>query len=149
MLPWETLRARGNRRARRRTDLTALEQLEGRELMAYSSLGYSLPNLHVSGQAGSVASWGSTYALTVQLQNTGASTIVEPLSLTPTSQVAESPSGTLVPPYYVPSSADMPATEMGIYLSARPNTLAGALLLDDGACPGILELHGESISASP
>ena len=49
MLPWETLRARDDRRARRRTDRTALEQLEGRQLLSYSSLGYSLPDLRVSG----------------------------------------------------------------------------------------------------
>ena len=93
MLPWETLRARDNRRTRRRTDLAALEQLEGRQLMAYSSLGYSLPDLQVSAQAGSVASWGSTYGITVILKNTGASTMDEPLSLVPATQVTIGPNG--------------------------------------------------------
>ena len=67
MLPWETLRARAERRARRRTDLAALEQLEGRQLLSYSSLGYSLPDLRISGLAGPVASWGSTYQVTFRL----------------------------------------------------------------------------------
>ena len=58
MLSWENLRARDDRCARRRTDLAPLEPLEGRQLLSYSSLGYSLPNLHVRGQAGPVATWG-------------------------------------------------------------------------------------------
>src|SRR5271165_3546891 len=61
VLPWETLRARDDRRARRRTDLASLEQLEGRQLLSYSSLGYSLPDLQVRGLAGSVAKWGGSY----------------------------------------------------------------------------------------
>ncbi|MGZ3415353.1 MAG: hypothetical protein ACXVAT_16155, partial [Isosphaeraceae bacterium] len=125
MLPWETLRARDDRRARRRTDLAALEQLEGRQLLSYSSLGYSLPDLKISGLAGPVASWGSTYQVTVVLQNTGASTIIEPLSLVPASEVTVV-NGSLVPPYYVPSSADAAASQVGIYLAPRPHSLAGA-----------------------
>ncbi|MGC1722027.1 MAG: hypothetical protein WA746_23820 [Isosphaeraceae bacterium] len=127
MLPWETLRARDDRRARRRTDLAGLEQLEGRQLLSYSSLGYSLPDLKISGLAGPVASWGSTYQVTVVLQNTGASTIIEPLSLVPASEVTVGPDGSLVPPYYVPSSADAAASQVGIYLAPRPHSLAGAI----------------------
>ncbi len=127
MLPWETLRARDDRRARRRTDLAALEQLEGRQLLSYSSLGYSLPDLKISGLAGPVASWGGSYQVTVVLQNTGASTIIEPLSLVPASEVAVGPDGSLVPPYYVPSSADAAASQVGIYLAPRPHSLAGAI----------------------
>ena len=127
MLPWETLRARDDRRARRRTDLAALEQLEGRQLLSYSSLGYSLPDLKISGLAGSVASWGGAYQVTVVLQNTGASTIIEPLSLVPASEVAVGPDGSPVPPYYVPSTADAAASQVGIYLAPRPHSLAGAI----------------------
>ena len=126
MLPWETLRARDDRRARRRTDLASLEQLEGRQLLSYSSLGYSLPDLKISGLAGPVASWGSTYQVTVVLQNTGASTIIEPLSLVPASEVTVV-NDSLVPPYYVPSSADAAASQVGIYLAPRPHSLAGAI----------------------
>jgi hypothetical protein len=127
VLHWQTLRARDDRRARRRTDLAALEQLEGRQLLSYSSLGYSLPDLKISGLAGSVASWGGSYQVTVVLHNTGASTIIEPLSLVPSSEVAVGPDGSLVPPYYVPSSADAAASQVGIYLAPRPHSLAGAI----------------------
>src|SRR5271166_1184809 len=126
VLPWETLRARVERRARRRTDLAALEQLEGRQLLSYSSLGYSLPSLRLSGLAGSVASWGAAYQVTVILQNTGASTMIEPLSLVPASQVAIGPTGSVVPSYYIPSTADATA-QIGIYLAPRPRSYAGAI----------------------
>ena len=137
MLPWETLRARDERRARRRKELVALEQLEGRQLLSYSSLGYSLPDLRISGLAGSVASWGGSYQVTVVLQNTGASTIIEPLSLVPASQVAVSPDGSLVPPYYVPSSADAAASQVGIYLAPRPHSLAGAIEIGTATAPAL------------
>jgi hypothetical protein len=135
VLPWETLRARDNRRARRRTDLAALEQLEERQVLSYSSLGYSLPDLQVSGQAAPVAAWGSAYQLTVVYQNTGASTIDEPLSLVPPLQVAVGPDGSTVPPYYVPSSADAAASQVGIYLAPRPHTLAGAIEIGTATAP--------------
>ena len=35
-----------------------LEQLETRELLAYTPLGFSLPDLTVSGYASTVAAWG-------------------------------------------------------------------------------------------
>ena len=113
-------RARDDRRARRRTELAPLEQLEGRQLLAYSSLGYSLPNLQCSGQAGPVASWGGTLTVTAFLQNTGASTINEPLSLIPPGQVLTGPDGLPVPPYAIPSSADVPANEIAILLTPNP-----------------------------
>src|SRR5271166_1292112 len=137
VLPWETLRARDDRRARRRTELAALEQLEGRQLLSYSSLGYSLPELQISGLAGPVASWGSAYQVTVVLQNTGASTIIEPLSLVPASEVAAGPNGLPVPPYYVPSSADAAASQVGIYLAPRPHSLVGAIEIGTATAPAL------------
>ncbi|HWT82516.1 MAG TPA: hypothetical protein VN648_27330, partial [Candidatus Methylomirabilis sp.] len=148
MLPWETLRARDDRRARRRTDLAALEQLEGRQLLSYSSLGYSLPDLRISGLAGPVASWGSTYQVTVVLQNTGASTIIEPLSLVPASEVAVGPDGSLVPPYYVPSSADAAASQIGIYLAPRPRSLAGAIEIGTATAPALTQNNIERFDVS-
>ena len=148
MLPWETLRARDDRRARRRTELAALEQLEGRQLLSYSSLGYSLPDLKISGLAGPVASWGSTYQVTVVLQNTGASTIIEPLSLVPASEVAVGPDGSLVPPYYVPSSADAAASQVGIYLAPRPHSLAGAIEIGTATVQALSQNDIERFSVS-
>ncbi len=98
MLPWETLRAREDRRTRRRKQLAAPEVLEGRELLSYTSLGYSLPDLTISGIGGPAAAWGGSYQLTVLVKNTGASTIIEPLSLVPPGQVTVGPVGFLVPP---------------------------------------------------
>jgi len=136
-LPWETLRARDDRRARRRTDLAALEQLEGRQLLSYSSLGYSLPNIKISGLAGSVASWGAAYDVTVVLQNSGASTIIEPLSLVPASEVAVGPDGSPVPPYYIPSTADAAASQVTIFLAPRPHSLAGAIEIGTTTAPAL------------
>jgi hypothetical protein len=148
VLPWETLRARVERRARRRTDLAALEQLEGRQLLSYSSLGYSLPELQISGLAGPVASWGGSYQVTVVLQNTGASTIIEPLSLVPASEVAIGPDGSLVPPYYVPSSADAAASQIGIYLAPRPRSLAGAIEIGTATAPALSQNDIERFNVS-
>jgi hypothetical protein len=148
VLPWETLRARDDRRARRRTDLAALEQLEGRQLLSYSSLGYSLPELQISGLAGPVASWGGSYQVTVVLQNTGASTIIEPLSLVPASEVAVGPDGSLVPPYYVPSSADAAASQIGIYLAPRPHSFAGANEIGTATAPALSQNDIERFNVS-
>jgi hypothetical protein len=144
VLSRENLRARDDRRARRRTDLAPLEQLEGRQLLAYTSLGYSLPNLRVFAQAGPVASWGGTLNVTAFLQNTGASTINEPLSLIPPSQVLPGPDGLPVPPYAIPSSADVPANEVDIYLAPRRNSLVGAINLGPIAAPSSTTLVSQN-----
>ena len=147
VLPWETLRARDDRRARRRTDRTALEQLEGRQLLSYSSLGYSLPDLRVTGLAGPVAAWGSSYSVTINLQQTGASTMVEPLSLTPPGQVGIGPDGSPVPPYAVPSSADATSPQVNIYLTPRPHSLAGALQIGSVTLPSLGQNDVEQYTA--
>jgi hypothetical protein len=135
VLPWETLRARDDRRARRRTELPALEQLEGRQLLAYSSLGYSLPDLHVTGQAGPVASWGGPLTVTAFLQNTGASTIDEPTALIPSTQIVAGPDGLPVPPYVTPSSADVQSNQIAIFLSPNRNSLANAIQIGTFTAP--------------
>ncbi|QEH32890.1 hypothetical protein OJF2_13750 [Aquisphaera giovannonii] len=127
MLPWESLIARDARRPRRQAGLHPLEALEGRQLLAYSSLGYSLADLRVRGQAGSIATWGGTANVTITLQNIGASTINEPQSLAPPSEVTSGPDGNVVPPGYVTSSADGGPSQVGIYLSTSRRSLAGAL----------------------
>ena len=146
MLPWETLRARDDRRARRRTDRTALEQLEGRQLLSYSSLGYSLPNLHVTGQAGSVAAWGGTFQVTITMQNTGASTMVEPLSLAPQNQILTGPNGLPVPSYALPSSADAPESQVAIYLRHGRRSLAGAIPIGTATVPALSQNDTEQVS---
>ena len=71
---------RPEQRARRRTNLADLERLEARELMAFSSLGFSLPNLTISGVVGSTAAWGGTLGLTASVDNIGASSITNPIA---------------------------------------------------------------------
>ena len=83
MLPWESRHKRRKVRAPRRPELSALECLEGRELLAYTPLGFSLPDLSVQGFTGPAASWGGQLTVTVNVKNTGASTLIEPLAQVP------------------------------------------------------------------
>src|SRR5262245_14887057 len=145
VLLWENLRMREARRARRRTDLAALEQLEGRQLMAYSSLGFSLPDITVSGSAGPVASWGGSLTVNVFLQNTGASTINEPLALAPASQIQTGPDGQAVPPYATNSSADVPAQAVSIILTPRRNSIAGAIQIGTLDAPAFSQNDVEQV----
>ena len=76
VLSWETLRARDDRRARRRTDLDPLEPLEGPPVDGLLLAGLFARRICRSpGQAGPVATWGGHPDVTAILQNTGASTI--------------------------------------------------------------------------
>lgn len=115
--------------------------------MAYSSLGYSLPDIRISGGAGPVAAWGGSLRVSILLQNIGASTIVEPLSLVPPSQVTIGPDGLLVPPYEVPSSADLGASQVGIYISPRPNSLRGAIKVGTVDAPPVGQNNIEQFDA--
>jgi hypothetical protein len=76
-----------------------------------------------------VASWGGPLTVTAIVQNTGASTINEPLSLIPPGQVLTGPDGNPVPPYAIPSSADVPGNQIDILLTPQRRSLAGAINL--------------------
>lgn len=106
-----------NGRPRRRPALGALEGLESRNLMAYSSAGVSLPDLVVSGSSGPVAAWGGSLGVTVNVQNLGASSMIEPLALAPGSV----------------SSADAGPSTVGVYLT--PHGRLGARSFKVGAIP--------------
>ena len=81
VLPWESRRKRRNVRARLRPDLAALERLEGRDLLAYTPLGFSLPGTsRCPGVHRAGASWGGPLTVTINVKNTGASTLIEPLA---------------------------------------------------------------------
>jgi hypothetical protein len=86
-----------------------LERLEGRELMAFTPLGFSLPDLSVAGFAAPTAAWGQTLAVTVDVKNTGTSTINEPLALVPGST----------------STADAQPTVVEVFATTHP-TIAAA-----------------------
>lgn len=51
--------------------------------MAYSALGYSLPDLTATGFAGPSASYGGTLSVTIDARNLGNTSIVDPLALQP------------------------------------------------------------------
>lgn len=83
--------------------------------MAYTSLGYSLPDLAiVDAFAGPVAAYGGPVSVTVNVDNLGASSMVEPLALAPGAT----------------SSADAAATTVDVYLVRGPHSrpTSGVLL---------------------
>ncbi len=48
--------------------------------MAYSPLGFSLPDLSITGSAGTRAAWGGTLGVVATVVNTGTSTITNPIA---------------------------------------------------------------------
>lgn len=132
MLPWETRSARRLPRANRRNIVTALETLEGRQLLANSALGFSVPDLKLTGSAGSVASWGGSLGVTVDVQNVAATSMIDPLSLAPGST----------------STADAPASEIDVLISPRPHSLVGAYKLGSIEASSIEQNSAEQFSAS-
>ena len=105
MLPWESRRTRRNGRAGLQPGRQALERLETRELLAYTPLGYSLPDLTVSGYTSTVASWGGPLTVTLNVRNLGASTLPEPTALQPGAT----------------SQANAQPTSVAVYVSRRPH----------------------------
>jgi hypothetical protein len=85
-----------------------VERLEPRALLAYTPLGYSLPDLKISGYTSSSASWGSSLTVTLNVQNLGASTLIEPTLLAPGA----------------PSHADSSPTTVDVFLSRTPHPRA-------------------------
>jgi hypothetical protein len=76
-------RPRRNGGTQRRKTLASVETLEGRQLMAFSPLGVSQPDLIISGFTAPVAAWNGPLAVTVDIRNIAASTQVVPFSLAP------------------------------------------------------------------
>jgi hypothetical protein len=130
VLPRESRHMRQERRNRRRTDLAALERLESRDLMAFSSLGFSLPQLVVSGQAGPRAAWGGTLNVSVYLQNIGASTTTEP--------TAQAPGAT--------SQADAGNSTVAVLLTPHAKSLKGAINLGTIDAPPIPQNNFEQLT---
>lgn len=148
MLPRKYLRARKDRRVRRGIGLNALELLEERQLLAYSSLGFSLADVAISGVAAPETSWGDTLTISARLQNTGASTIVEPLSLVPPAQIEIGPDGLPVPSYEVPSRADAPNMTIGVYLVPNGRPGLGRLKIAEIAAPNVPQNSIEYVNAT-
>ena len=132
MLPSESRQFRPERRARRRTNLADLELLESRALMAFSTLGFSLPDLQITGTAGPVAAWGGTLSVTATIVNSGASTITNPIAQAPGS----------------PSTADAAASQVTVLLTPRAHSLRGAVTLGTFTAPAIPQNNLEQVTAS-
>jgi hypothetical protein len=120
------------RRARRRTNLADLEPLEARDLMASSSLGFSLPDLRISGIAGSQAAWGGTLGITAMVDNIGSSTTTNPIAWAP---------GNL-------STADAPASTVAVLITPHRHSLRGAIQVGTFAAPAISQNSLEQITDS-
>lgn len=92
------------RRTRRfRPEGLGPELLENREVMAYSAMGFSLPDLAVGNNASPVASWGQPFAVQIQAYNRGASSLPE------------------LPQYPLPPSMADAVTEVDVYLARGRN----------------------------
>jgi len=123
---------RPERRARRRTNLADLERLETRDLMAFSTLGFSLPDLTISGTAGPRAAWGGTLSVAATIANIGTSTITNP--------IAQAPGA--------PTTANAPASLVTVLITPRRNSLAGAVTLGTFQAPPIPQNNLEQITQS-
>ncbi len=100
-------RDRSPKARRPRRGLASLETLEIRNLMAYTPLGASLPDLVVTGSVPPVAAYGGTITVQVDVSNIGHSSMVEPIALAP---------GAV-------SSADAGPSQVGVYLTTNPHRL--------------------------
>jgi uncharacterized repeat protein (TIGR01451 family) len=123
---------RPERRARRRTDLADWERLEARALMAFSTLGFSLPDLTVTGVAGRVAAWGGKIDVNATIVNIGTSTTTVPL--------AQAPGDT--------STADAPASSVTVLIAPHRHSLAGAFPLGVFTAPPVQQNSLEQITQS-
>jgi hypothetical protein len=108
---------RPERRARRRTSLAAPERLESRDLMASSPLGFSLPDLAITGSAGSVAAWGGTLAIGATIINQGSSTITNPIAQAPGDATTADAPGSTVAVVITPHKSMAHALTIGTFQS--------------------------------
>ncbi len=130
MLPSESRQFRPERRARRRTNRADLELLESRALLAFSTLGFSLPDLQITGTAGPVAAWGGTLDVTATIVNRGTSTITNPIAQAPGSA----------------STADTPAQQVTVLITPHRNSLRGAVTLGTFQAPTIPQNNLEQVT---
>jgi hypothetical protein len=142
VLPKESRIQRLNRRARRRTDLTALEVLEERTLLSFSNLGFSLPDLKVSGEAGPRAAWGGTIVVSAYLQNIGASTTTEPMSQAGATNTTAT--GSL---YSSASASNAPNSTVNVLISPTSKSLKGAISIGTISAPPLEQNSVEQLSS--
>jgi hypothetical protein len=80
--------------------------------MAFSPTGFSLPDLTITGSAGTRAAWGGTLGITATVINQGSSTITNPIAQAP---------GDL-------STADAPASTVAVVITPRPSLAHGVTI---------------------
>lgn len=131
MFPSESRKMRPERRARRRTALAAPERLESRDLMAASPLGFSLPDLTITGSAGTRAAWGGTLGIIATVVNQGSSTITNP--------IAQAPGDV--------STADAPASTVAVVITPR-KSMAHAVTVGTFQAPPVSQNSLEQIEES-
>ena len=104
MPPLVARNLRRNGRVRRGSIQGPIEALERREVLSYSALGFSLPDLAVTAYSAPIAAWGQPLTVATNIYNQGASSINQPLNLN---------QGAI-------STADSAATTLSVFASARP-----------------------------
>jgi hypothetical protein len=114
-------RRKTRRDGRARTPRPGLESLEERQLLAYSPLGVSLPDLAVTGISAPVAAYEGPLTVSVDVHNLGASSITEPFNLAPGA----------------PSSADAPPSVVGVFLGRNPHGRGGLVPIGRIAIPAV------------
>ncbi len=133
MPPSDARYPRRGRRAQGTRTIAGLEPLESRELLAYSPLGFSLPDLTVQGLSGPVGAWGEQLAVTATVFNTGASSITEPFNQIPNGFPSTGLAGQGAPGS---SHANSLPTVVDVLASARPGR-GPFINLGDLAVPAI------------
>jgi hypothetical protein len=110
--------------------------------LSFTTLGYSLPDLIVSGQAGPRASWGGTLNVTAYLQNIGASSTTEPVSQLPPTELGAA--GSL---YNSTSQADAPDSTIEVLLTPTKSA-KGAIELGTFEAPALSQNNLEQVPAT-
>ncbi len=108
-----------------------LERLEERTVLSFSSLGFSLPQLVITGDAGPRAAWGGMLDVNAYLQNIGSSTITEPF--------AQAPGAT--------STADAPDSVITVIATPTRNSLKGAISIGTIQAPPVSQNSLEQLAA--
>ena len=110
--------------------------------LAFSALGFSLPELTITGEAGPRAAWGGPLDVSALYQNIGTSTMTEPLSQAPATQPPTPGS-----PYGNVSTADAPDTMVTVFATRTPKTLTGAIDLGEIEAPPLSQNSVEQLTA--
>jgi hypothetical protein len=97
-----------------------------------TALGFTAPDLTVSGTAGPVTAWGGNLTVTVDLKNIASDTVVQPLSLQPEAS----------------GPTDAPASSVGVFITPTRNSVAGAYFLGNIAAPALNQNSMEQLTAS-